>query len=74
MEVEVKLFATLRRSRLQQERIHVELGTTARELLQRIEISPEAVAVLLINGRHAELGQQLQEGDVIAFFPPIAGG
>jgi molybdopterin synthase sulfur carrier subunit len=74
MEVEVKLFATLRKAHLQQERIHLEERATARELLEHLEIPPAAVAVVFVNGRHAPFDQHLREGDVIALFPPIAGG
>jgi molybdopterin converting factor small subunit len=30
--------------------------------------------VVLVNGRHAEDGQELEDGDSVAAFPAIAGG
>jgi len=30
--------------------------------------------IRLVNGEFAELSQRLKDGDVVALFPPIAGG
>jgi molybdopterin converting factor small subunit len=31
-------------------------------------------AVILINDQEAHRGKQLNDGDVVSFFPPLAGG
>lgn len=74
MELEIKLFATLRKFDLQQEKIEFTDGTTVRDILESMGIPPSEVAVVLVNGRHAKLEQQLHDGETIAVFPPIAGG
>ena len=74
MNVEAKLFATLRKAPLQQERIPLQDGATVRDLLENLEVPSAEVAVVLVNGRHAQLDQRLWDGDKIALFPPIAGG
>ncbi len=74
MELEVKLFASLQRFNQQQERFELEDGATVLDFLERFGIPASEVAIVLVNGRHAELEQPLREGESIAVFPPIAGG
>ena len=74
MEVEVKLFATLRRPDFQQGKIILREEPTALDLLARLEVPASEVAVVLVNGRHARLDDRLHPGDTVAFFPAIAGG
>jgi molybdopterin converting factor small subunit len=44
------------------------------EILNRFEVPTDGAAVILVNGRTAEPGQVLQEGDAVAVFPAMAGG
>ena len=74
MELEIKLFAGLRNYNPQLDKIELDDGATVRELLERAGIPPSKVAVVLVDGRHAELGQPLHDGETVAVFPPIAGG
>jgi len=74
MEVEVKLFATLRRRNFQQGKVILREEPTPFDLLARLEVPASEVAVVLVNGRHARLDDRLHQGDTVAFFPAIAGG
>ena len=74
MELEIKLFANLRKFNLQLDGIELEEGTTVLELLERAGIPPLEVAIVLVDGRHAKLDQSLHDGETVAVFPPIAGG
>jgi molybdopterin synthase sulfur carrier subunit len=74
MELEIKLFANLRKFNPELERIEVDDGTTVVELLERSGIPPSEVAIVLVDGRHAKLDQPLHDGETVAVFPPIAGG
>ncbi|UCG14115.1 MAG: MoaD/ThiS family protein [Deltaproteobacteria bacterium] len=74
MEVEIRLFASLQRYRLERDRIHLEEGTTVAGLLEKMGIPPTEAAIVLVNGRHAQNEQRLNDGEQVAFFPPIAGG
>lgn len=49
-------------------------GATVAELLDTLHVPPDKPRILLVNGLHAELEQVLEHGDVLAAFPPIAGG
>ncbi len=74
MELEIKLFASLRKFSPQQEKIELDDGTTVRDFLEKIGIPASEVAVILVDGRHAKLDRPLHDGETVALFPPIAGG
>ena len=74
MELEIKLFANLRKFNPELERIEVDEGTTIRQLFDEAGIPPSEVDIVLVDGRHATLDQPLHDGETVAAFPPIAGG
>jgi molybdopterin synthase sulfur carrier subunit len=74
MELEIKLFASLRKFNSELDKIEVGEGTTIGELFDQAGIPPSEVAIVLVNGRHATLDQPLLDGETVAVFPPIAGG
>jgi molybdopterin converting factor small subunit len=79
MEIEVKLFATLRdylpkgSSRFSC-RMVVEGPTRVQDILSRLKIPEQIPKIILINGVHGKKDQVLKEGDVLSIFPPVAGG
>jgi molybdopterin converting factor small subunit len=77
MNVEVELFATLRKYGPPREgAFTVELaeGDRMRRLIEILGIPLDMERVILINGRPANLESPLEEGDRIVLFPPVAGG
>jgi sulfur carrier protein ThiS len=72
MQVQVKLFVTLRKNRIQ----NVELpdGSDAKDLIHQLGIPLEEVGILGVNGRLATLDQKLEEGNVIYIMPFVGGG
>jgi molybdopterin converting factor small subunit len=79
VRVEVHLFATLERflppgSRGGTAVLDVPEGSTASDIAVRLGIPPGLDRVLLINGREATLERRLTPGDVLALYPPLAGG
>ena len=81
MNVNVKLFATLRKFGPSD----VELGESfsvkldeespdIAKLLEKLKIPINQTKIIMINGNNSNLGDKLKEGDVIAIFPPIGGG
>ena len=74
MELEIKLFASLRKFNPELEKIEVDDGITVLELFEKAGIPASEVAIVLVNGRNAKLDQPLQDGETVAAFPPIAGG
>jgi sulfur carrier protein ThiS len=79
MNVQLKLFATLRRylpdgavgNRCQ---VEAPKDTRVRDLLARFGVPEKESLVILVNGRDAPADCVLQEGDVVAVFPAMAGG
>jgi molybdopterin converting factor small subunit len=79
MEIEVKLFATLRdylppgSSRFSC-RLEIAEAASVEEVLNRLAIPEDTPKIILLNGIHAGKDHPLKEGDVLSVFPPVAGG
>jgi molybdopterin converting factor small subunit len=79
MEIEVKLFATLRdylpkgSSRFSC-MMEIDGHTRVQDILSRLKIPEEIPKIILINGVHGKKDQALKEGDILSIFPPVAGG
>jgi sulfur carrier protein ThiS len=78
MRITLKLFATFRRylppdSRDHAHDLDVPAGARVGEVLTRLDVPIEG-SVILINGRTAAPDHVLEEGDVVAVFPAMAGG
>ncbi len=74
MNVTVKLFASLRKGRFADRVFYSETTLTVREVLASLEIPEEDVSIVFINGRHKDLAAAIEDGDMLAFFPPVGGG
>ena len=80
MNVEVRLFATLRRylpPGSDRTAAHLDLsdGASIADVLGKLAIPPQAVHLVLINGLYeADRSRQLTDGCVVSIWPPVAGG
>ncbi len=79
MEIEVKLFATLRDylpkgSGRFSCKMEIDGQTRIQEILNKLNIPEEIPKIILVNGVHGKKDQVLKEGDVLSIFPPVAGG
>ena len=79
MEIEVKLFATLRDylpkgSDRFSCRLEIDGTMRIRDILARLKIPEDIPKIILLNGIHGKEDQVLKEGDVLSIFPPVAGG
>ena len=74
MKIKLKLFATLRNDRFDELELDVEKGSNVDILFDRFKLKQDDVAIIFINGRHADYNTLLNDGDDVAFFPPIGGG
>lgn len=84
MKITFKLFATLtdylplaaRRSNIVE--LDVAPEATISQIIEPFGLPPRLVHLVLVNGRYIEpelrLSTMLAEGDVLAIWPPIAGG
>lgn len=80
MIVHVKLYASLRRYRPAVElgqtfQIDLPAGATVEQLIQgELRLPPKETAIVLVNGIRQSWDWVLNDGDMIALWPPIAGG
>lgn len=84
MKITFKLFATLtdylpaeaRRSNLVE--LEVDPAAPISRIIEPFGLPPKLVHLVLVNGKYIEPAQRmnttLKEGDVLAIWPPIAGG
>lgn len=72
--IEVRLFATFREGREKVLFLDSDRYLSINSILAELQIPAEDVAILLINGIHSKPDASVQDGDIIALFPPIGGG
>lgn len=49
-------------------------GSTLGDLVASLSLPGDLVKITFVNGRHQQPDYQLQPGDQVGMFPPIAGG
>lgn len=74
MKVTVKLFATFRAGRFGEQTREYGSGTTVGEILNELSLPLDEIGATLINHRHVEEDQVLQDGDTLSIFPLVGGG
>ncbi|MFN2143888.1 MAG: MoaD/ThiS family protein [Anaerolineales bacterium] len=79
MEVEVRVFATLRRYmpelNIGEPRIvQVEPGTTLDQLRVQMGLPAEEVKIVMCNNLQADPEDLVRDGDRITYIPAVAGG
>ena len=72
--IEVRLFANFRDNRDKKEFLDANEFSDVQQILDHIGIKNEEVAILLVNGIHSKAEMRLKDEDIVALFPPIAGG
>ncbi|MFW5707219.1 MAG: MoaD/ThiS family protein [Bacteroidota bacterium] len=74
MKVKVRLFATLREGRGKEQIIDFGRNVCPQDIFDQLNIPPNEVAILLINGFNGKPDQPLKDGDTVSIFPPVGGG
>lgn len=79
MKIQIELYANLSKylpPGAEGRKAVVELpeGSTIGDLMNRLSIPPEMTALLMVNGTHHPPETVLEDGQVLAIFPPLAGG
>ncbi len=74
MQVQVRLFATLRQGRFKRQSLELPEGDSVADLLKSLDIPKEDVGMLLLNGRDAALEAPLTTEAVVSIFPALGGG
>lgn len=76
MQITVRAYASLKKHLPDggQSVVEVAEGTTTGDLITLTGLPAPQVHLIIRNNRQAEADEQLEAGDVVAFFPPVAGG
>ncbi len=74
MKINVKLFATFRVGRFSAEMREYPPGTCAADVIRDLQIPEAQIGMIMLNNRHAEPEQQLNDGDTLSLFPLVGGG
>ncbi len=71
----VKFFANLRSLAPPKKIVSLPLGSTVGTILDLFTISEDTKLIILINGSpHKKRETPIQDDDIVAIFPPLAGG
>ena len=74
MLVQVRLFATFRKDRFKEKEMDFPEGSTLADILANLKIAEKEARILLVNGISVAADHKPAPNDVIAIFPPMAGG
>ena len=74
MDVEVRLFESLKKHQPEGGKVRLAAGSRVSDLLDALAISTDDVGVLMVNRADGRFDQLLQNGDVVTVIPPIGGG
>ncbi len=79
MKIEVQLYATLSQylpkgAKNRKAVMEFDDGLTVGKVIDQLGIPKEHPNMVLVNGIHARDDAPLKDGDVLAVFPPLAGG
>ena len=74
--ITIQLFAEYRENRFKVEKRVYASGTTAQDIIDELGINEHEfpLGILMVNSKHEKEEYILENGDVLAFFPEIAGG
>lgn len=73
--VRARLFASLRKWRPDDKpELRLEAPCSVRAAVIALGVPEREVAIAMLNGKRASLGQELAEGDELQLFPAIGGG
>lgn len=73
--IQLKLFAGLAPFAPENaDRVPIESGVSVERLLRQLNIPSEKAHLIFINGVKCSLASQLNGGERVGIFPPVAGG
>jgi molybdopterin converting factor small subunit len=74
VKIEVRLHGVFRMDRFKEELRDHPPGTTARAVVEQLQLPTRLLGTVLIKGVHASLDDQLSDGDVLSLLPILGGG
>jgi sulfur carrier protein len=74
MVVEVRLFATFREGRFKEKELELPEESSIGDLLKCLKIPEKDAKIIIVNGLAVSVEHKLSNEDIVAVFPPVAGG
>ncbi len=74
MSVEIELFGLLLPGEPRKRAMTLEGQVTVAEILNRLQLNPQEVGLITINGVQSELEDLVPQECRLCFFPPLSGG
>jgi len=74
MEIEIRLFASFRNGRWKSKRLLFDNNAQIMDILDFLHINKEEIGMILVNGSYQTTEYKLNHNDILALFPPVAGG
>lgn len=74
MLITVKLFADFRVDRFTEMSRDYPSGTRIADVIRDLRIPEKEIGMIMLNSRHAEPDQVLDDGNSLALFPLVGGG
>ena len=74
MKITVKLYAVLQIGRFKEKIVDYPVGTSVGAVVESLELPPEHVDILLVNGLHVDGRRLLEENDILSLLPMVEGG
>ncbi|MGE5517458.1 MAG: MoaD/ThiS family protein [Bacteroidota bacterium] len=74
MQITVKLFASFRAGRFVRDTRTIAAGTRIADIAAALDIGLSEIGIIMVNGRHADSDQELQDGVTLSLFPLLGGG
>lgn len=74
MKVKVELGGMYREKLGRLHELEMEPGSTVEDVLNMLGITERVQIILIRNGKHAKLDEEISDGDELVIFPPVGGG
>jgi len=74
MNINVKLFANFRLGRFTAATREYPAGTTVVDIVRSLQIPESEIGIIMVDNKHGEAQDQLQEGANLSLFPLVGGG
>lgn len=74
MTITVKLFAHFRDGRFKDAEQEYPGGVDCRRVILDLGLRLGEMGIVMVNGVHAKVEQELQDRDILALFPLVGGG
>lgn len=74
MKVTVKLHGVFRIDRFKEESGEYPSGTTVHDIVEQLQLPDHILGIVLVNGIHGTIDDQLKNGDTLDLLPILDGG